>query len=265
VQHALFLPLFDGLADPRVVAGIAADAEAAGWDGLFVWDHLRYRAPVTAVADAWITLAAVATATERLRFGPMVTPLPRRRPVKVARETASLDVLSQGRLTLGVGIAGDRSGELSRTGEELSDRVRGAMLDEALDILTAAWTGAAVVHRGEHYTVDDVVFLPRPVQHPLPIWVAARYGNARPLRRAVRFQGVFPVDVVESAQLAEVVAGARELRGDLEGFDVVVERPPGTDPRPYAEAGATWWLESFPWDAVDVDQVRGVVRAGPRR
>ena len=91
MRSALWLPLFDDLADPVVAASLAAEAEEAGWHGVFVWDHLRWRAPVRDVADPWITLAAIATATERLRLGPMVTPLARRRPAKVARETATLD------------------------------------------------------------------------------------------------------------------------------------------------------------------------------
>ena len=123
LRSALWLPLFDELADPLVVARLAAEAEEAGWHGCFVWDQLRWRAPVRQVADPWITLAAIATATERLRLGPMVTPLARRRPAKVARETATLDLLSGGRLILGVGIGSDRfAAELSRTGEQLDDR-----------------------------------------------------------------------------------------------------------------------------------------------
>jgi hypothetical protein len=122
----LFLPLFDGLADPAVVASLSAEAEAVGWHGVFVWDHVRWREPVVEVADPWITLAAIATATERLRLGTMVTPLARRRPVKVARETATLDRLSRGRLTLGVGLGSDQFGsELSKTGEQLDDRKPG--------------------------------------------------------------------------------------------------------------------------------------------
>jgi alkanesulfonate monooxygenase SsuD/methylene tetrahydromethanopterin reductase-like flavin-dependent oxidoreductase (luciferase family) len=101
MRSGLFLPLFDELTDPAVVAGPCVQAEEAGWHGVFVWDNLRYREPVVDVADLWITLAAMATATERIRLGPMVTPLARRRPVKVARETATLDRLSGGRLTLG--------------------------------------------------------------------------------------------------------------------------------------------------------------------
>ena len=194
LRSALWLPLFNELADPAVVAGLAAEAEEAGWHGVFVWDHLRWRAPVLQVADPWITLAAIATATERLRLGPMVTPLARRRPAKVARETATLDRLSDGRLTLGAGLGSDRfGGELSATGEQLDDRQRGQMLDEALEILTTAWSGQPVHHRGEHYTVDGIQFLPRPAQQPrVPVWVAGLPGNPRPLRRAARYDGFFP-------------------------------------------------------------------------
>jgi len=125
VQHALFLPLFDELAEPSVVATLSAQAEQAGWDGVFVWDHLAYREPVVDVADPWITLAAIACATSKVRIGPMVTPLPRRRPVKLAREITSLDRLSHGRVTLGVGIGGDGAGELSSTGAARRRRTRG--------------------------------------------------------------------------------------------------------------------------------------------
>jgi alkanesulfonate monooxygenase SsuD/methylene tetrahydromethanopterin reductase-like flavin-dependent oxidoreductase (luciferase family) len=133
VRSGLFLPLFDELANPALVADLAAEAEEAGWHGVFVWDHVRWREPVVDVADPWITLTAIATATERVRIGPMVTPLARRRPVKVGRETATLDRLSAGRLTLGVGLGNDHAGcELSITGEEADDRRRARMLDESL-------------------------------------------------------------------------------------------------------------------------------------
>jgi alkanesulfonate monooxygenase SsuD/methylene tetrahydromethanopterin reductase-like flavin-dependent oxidoreductase (luciferase family) len=266
VRHALYLPIFDALADPALVARLAAEAEAEGWDGVYVWDHLRYRAPVVEVADPWITLAAMATATERLRLGPMVTPLPRRRPAKVARESVTLDRLSAGRLTLGVGIAGDESGELTATGEPLDNRVRAAQLDESLGILQAAWSGETVRHRGEHYTVDGIQFLPRPVQRPIPVWVAVQYGNARPLRRAARYQGVFPVKVEQPEQLAEIVATIEQLRrqdGLDTAYDVAVGGPPGTDPAPFAAAGATWWLVSFDWRALSIDEIRGVIKDGP--
>ncbi len=157
MKSGLWLPLFDELADPLQVARLAADAEAAGWHGVFVWDHINWQAPVRSVADPWISLSAIAVATESVRIGPMVTPLARRRPVKVARESVTLDRLSGGRLVLGVGLGDDRFGrELSSTGEETDDRRRAQMLDESLAILTAAWSGAPVSHEGEYFTVNDI-------------------------------------------------------------------------------------------------------------
>lgn len=281
MQHALFLPIFGELADPAVVADLAAEAEEAGWDGFFVWDHMAYSPPVTAIADPWITLTAVAGATSRLRLGPMVTPLPRRRPAKVAREVATLDSWSGGRVTLGVGIGDDGAREFSGTGEQVDPKIRGAMLDEALDVLTAAWSGAEVEHRGEHYVLDGLSLGPRPVQRPHPpIWVAMRYGNKAPLRRAARYDGVFPIGVDSPAKLREIVDAVQVLRsqqaagfplGDgpsldhsSQRFDVAVTNGHlGNDWRPYADAGATWWLVSFsPYD-VSAAEVRSVLRDGP--
>ena len=269
MRSGLFLPLFDGLADPVAVARLAAEAEEAGWHGVFVWDHVRWRAPVVDVADPWITLAAMATATEALRLGPMVTPLARRRPAKVARETATLDRLSGGRLTLGVGLGSDRFGdELTITGEELDDRRRAEMLDESLEILLAAWSGELVHHRGRHHTVDGMRFLPRPVQRPgVPIWVASYFGNAKPLQRAARHQGLFPINLDHPDQLAELVATVaarrRDAGIDAEPYDVVAALSPGDDPRPYAAAGATWWLVEISPEEASVDLVRSVIRDGP--
>jgi alkanesulfonate monooxygenase SsuD/methylene tetrahydromethanopterin reductase-like flavin-dependent oxidoreductase (luciferase family) len=266
VRSALWLPLFDELSDPLTVARVAAEAEAAGWHGVFVWDKLRWPAPVRNAADPWITLAAIAAASERVRLGPMVTPLPRRRPVKVARETTTLDGLSRGRLTLGVGIGSDRfGGEFSKTGEQLDDQVRGQMLDEALHILTAAWSGEPVHHRGHHYTIDGIQFLPRPVQRPgVPVWVAGYPGNAKPMRRAARYAGFFPADLDHPDQLAEIVGTLGELRHDpTTPYEIVVGLPVGVDPQPYVKAGATWWLPEFVPEQVSLDQVRGVLRNGP--
>jgi alkanesulfonate monooxygenase SsuD/methylene tetrahydromethanopterin reductase-like flavin-dependent oxidoreductase (luciferase family) len=261
------LPLFDDLADPLLVAHIAAQAEAAGWDGVFVWDQLCWRAPVAATADPWIALAAVATATEHVRLGPMVTPLARRRPAKVARETATLDRLSQGRLTLGVGIGSDHfARELSKTGEQLDDRSRAEMLDEALEILAGAWSGEPVRHHGRHYTIDDIQFLPRPTQRPhVPVWAAGMPGNVKPMRRAARLDGFFPANLSHPDEFAEVVdtiAGFR--KHDAAAYDYAVALPVGVDPLPFAAAGATWWLPEFE-PGVSVDTVLGVLRDGPAR
>lgn len=138
------------------------------------------------------------------------------------------------------------------------------MLDEALEILTAAWSGQPVHHRGEHYTVDGIQFLPRPAQQPrVPMWVAGFPGNSRPLRRAVRYDGFFPVNLEHPDQLAEITATIAGLREHVTApYDIAIALPPGTDPAPYAKAGATWCLTEFD-PGVSLDQVRGVLRSGP--
>lgn len=235
MRSALFLAPFDELADPHVVVRLAAAAEEAGWDGVFLWDHVRWREPVRSLTDPWILLSAMACATERIRIGPMVTPLARRRPAKVARETATLDLLSRGRLTLGVGLGDDAFGEeWSRFGEETDPRARAALLDTALDVLAQAWSGEPVEAYG-------VPLLPRPLQDPLPVWVAGLPGKRAPLRRAARHQGFVPVNLQHPDQVAEIAADLRVLRGgELGDLAVALERD--ADPAPYAAAGATWVL-----------------------
>ena len=268
LRSGLWLPLFEELADPAMVARLAAEAEAAGWHGVFVWDHLRWAAPVRRVADPWITLTAIAIATESIWFGPMITPLARRRPVKVARETVTLDRLGGGRLVLGVGLGDDRFGrELSATGEEVDDRRRSRMLDESLEVLTGAWSGEPVHHHGEHYTVADFEFLPTPHRHAgIPVWVGGMAGRGKPLRRAARYQGYVPVNLAHPDELAEAVATLQNLRGGGRDttYDIVVGLPPEIDPQPFARVGATWWLTEFDPASVTVDRVRGVIREGPR-
>src|SRR5688500_3603349 len=141
MRHAVFFPPFGELAEPRTAVELAVEAEAAGWDGVFVWDHITYRAPVTDVADPWVVMAAMACATERVLLGPLVTPLARRRPTKLAREVVSLDRLSGGRLVFGAGLGGDRSGEFAELGDEGDPRARARLLDEGLDVLQALLSG----------------------------------------------------------------------------------------------------------------------------
>jgi alkanesulfonate monooxygenase SsuD/methylene tetrahydromethanopterin reductase-like flavin-dependent oxidoreductase (luciferase family) len=255
MKRGIFLAPFDELVDPRVVAELAGEAEAHGWDGLFVWDHIAYRAPVRAVADPWIVLSAVAVATTRLRIGPMVTPLARRRVQKLARETVTLDVLSQGRLTLGVGLGSDNSAELGPWGEELDPRRRAVLLDDRLQRLSELCAGE---------------FQPRPVQRPrIPVWVAARWPNRRPVARAARWDGLFPIELPGPDALAELAAEIREARASSadeppanEPFDIVAEIEPGEDPAPWEAAGATWAFTDFGRQP-RLAEVRETILAGP--
>jgi alkanesulfonate monooxygenase SsuD/methylene tetrahydromethanopterin reductase-like flavin-dependent oxidoreductase (luciferase family) len=248
-RRGIFVAPFDELAEPALVAELAASAEERGWDGFFVWDHIRYSAPTRLVADPWVTLSAVACATQRLVIGPLVTPLSRRRVHKLARETVTLDRLSRGRLVLGAGLGSDRHGELAPFGDVEDPRERARLLDGGLARLVAYW-------RGE--------FEPPPVQQPrIPIWIAARYPNRRPVRRAARWDGLFPIDLPGPDALAELVGEVRQLRGaDAGPFDFVVEYDPGDAAGPWEQAGATWCLTDF-GQSPRADDVRAAIAAGP--
>jgi alkanesulfonate monooxygenase SsuD/methylene tetrahydromethanopterin reductase-like flavin-dependent oxidoreductase (luciferase family) len=251
-KRGIFVAPFDELVDPKVLAALAASAEEHGWDGFFVWDHVRYRPPVRAVADPWVALAAVASDTERIRLGPLVTPLSRRRVHKLARETVTLDLLSRGRLTLGVGLGSDRNDELEPFGEVVDPRERARLLDEGLDRLSAYWGGE---------------FEPRPTQSPrIPVWVAARWPSRRPVRRAARWDGLFPIELPGPQALTELREEVRDLRAEAgrDGpFELVVDLPPGSAIDRWEKAGATWILADFGLQPRE-REVRATIEAGPR-
>src|SRR3954454_15122533 len=134
-KTAIFVAPFDELADPRLLAELAAATEAQGFDGFFLWDHITYSAPTSQVLDPWVAMAAIAMTTEKVRIGPMVTPLSRRRPHKLARETATLDLLSNGRVVMGIGLGSARHGELAPFGEVVDAKQRATLLDDGLEAL----------------------------------------------------------------------------------------------------------------------------------
>jgi alkanesulfonate monooxygenase SsuD/methylene tetrahydromethanopterin reductase-like flavin-dependent oxidoreductase (luciferase family) len=250
-KRGIFVAPFDELVDPRTLAELAAQAEQLGWDGFFLWDHIRYRPPTEAVADPWIALTAIALATGRLRIGPLVTPLARRRMQKLARETVTLDHVSRGRLTLGVGLGGDRNGEFEPFGDPADPRERARLLDEGLDELSRYWSEE---------------FKPPPVQQPrIPVWVAGRWPNRRPLHRAARWDGFFPIDLTGADELAVFAEEIRALRQANDNpFDLIIEIPPGGNPQPWETAGATWVLTGATDTPPRLAEVRAVVEAGPR-
>jgi len=247
VLHGLYVAPFGELANPRAVVELAIAAEESGWDGLFLWDHI-WRPPERSpsVGDAWVTLSAIAARTTRMRIGPMVVPLARRRPHKVARESVALDHLSAGRLTLGVGLGVDTGGELQRFGEVADDVERGIVLDEALTVLMALWSGEEIHHAGPHFTVDGARFLPTPLQQPrIPVWAAVRgTSGSKPLRRAAQLDGIFPVSTT-SDQLKRMLETIGQLRGTLDDFDVAV-----IDSSEWSSdleaLGVTWSMQALP-------------------
>jgi alkanesulfonate monooxygenase SsuD/methylene tetrahydromethanopterin reductase-like flavin-dependent oxidoreductase (luciferase family) len=262
VRRGLFLPPFGEAADPGFLASLSAEAETVGWDGVFLWDHLRFPG-VDDILDPWIALAAIASATERIRLGQMVTPLPRRRPWMVARQAAALDILSQGRMVLGVGLGDPQGGEFAALGEELDLRVRAEMLDESLELIPRLLAGAEVEHTGAHYQLSRTAFRPAALQQPLPIWVAARWPKRAPVRRAARFQGVFAIQLDRPEELLALRDLLDEFGQTSEQFDLVVAQPPGTEPGPWQEAGASWLLDWFDPLHLHRDDLRRRVSAGP--
>jgi alkanesulfonate monooxygenase SsuD/methylene tetrahydromethanopterin reductase-like flavin-dependent oxidoreductase (luciferase family) len=274
VKSAIYMPPFGELADPRLVATLAATAEESGWDGFFVWDHM-YGPPGLPIADAWTTLAAIATATTTLRLGAMVTPLSRRRPWVLARQIATLDHLSGGRLIAGIGLGDDGWREFSSFGEEARPRERGQLLDESLEVLLALLAGNEVTHHGAQFDIDSPPMLPKPVQEPVPFWGACIWPHRKPLARAARLQGIFPI-FGRTGPLAYGPAEVEAVRAELTSLgaprshSMVVcgaTRLAGSSERDEFIAGmraadVTWLLESFV-PGITAAEVEAVVRAAP--
>jgi alkanesulfonate monooxygenase SsuD/methylene tetrahydromethanopterin reductase-like flavin-dependent oxidoreductase (luciferase family) len=277
VQYGLALPTGGECGDPRFLVELAERAEAAGWDGIFPEDYVLYQGdPTEPTAPTWPVLAAIAVRTTRLVLGVEVTPLARRRPWNVAREVAAVDQLSEGRAVLGVGlgdvrdfIAADAS--FTHFGEELDARRRAELLDEGLEIVAGLWTGEPFSFRGAHFTVDEVTFLPRPVQEPRPpIWVGGGYPNRRPIERALRWDGACLYNAQHGPLPPDAVADLRTRAGDRP-WTIAVGGSPRRDDwdaerehiAAVRDAGADWWIE---WaQPAGRDAMRGVVDCGPLR
>lgn len=263
VKHGIFVAPFGRFADPHKLIDLAATAEESGWDGVFLWDHVL-RPESNEIIDTWVALGAIAAATERIRIGPMVTPVPRRRPIKLAREILTVDLMSDGRLTVGVGSGTDSHGELSRFDEIVDARERGARLDEGLDVIARLLEGETLAHVGTHFRVDGVSLEPRPIQRPRPpIWCAARGTAMKPARRAARYDGVFAIEV-DADSFSRMLDEVRAVRGDLDGFDVCLRTEHDGEPPAFAERGATWLLRAFP-PVVEHEEVFTAVVHGPPR
>jgi alkanesulfonate monooxygenase SsuD/methylene tetrahydromethanopterin reductase-like flavin-dependent oxidoreductase (luciferase family) len=278
MRFGLNFPLAGVFSDLAVVASLAQAAEAADWDGFFVWDHLSIGTS-TPLADPWLALTMIAEATKRIRLGPLVTPLFRRDPGKLAYETVTLDHLSKGRLIMGVGLGSDIFREISAFGGALNAKVRAEMLDEGLTILTGLWSGELFSFAGKHYHLDQAQVLPPCLQRPrIPIWIAASWQHHAPLRRAVRYDGVVPVSgdlkgSLTPVQVGEMLGYIRRFRSAVESFEVIhFGQTTGRRPRQeralvesYALAGVSWWIESVPFEPSQLEETCRRIRLGPPR
>jgi hypothetical protein len=253
---------------------MAVLAEESGWDGVFMWEAAYGVEP-------WATLAAIAVKTEVVRLGTLLTPLPWRRPWKVASQVATVDQLSNGRaiLTVGLGALGT---DLPRTGEVLDLHGRAQLLDEGIDLIRALWSGDGRFS-GSHFSYEpgdrhDLEEMARPVQARIPIWVVGLFPRARSMQRVLRCDGVVPQFALGDrmptpADAAELCTWLSEHgRGDM---DVIAEgeTPPGElskgaeEVAAWERAGCTWWLETrweMPHHSIErLAQIRDRIAAGP--
>lgn len=278
MKFGVDVPVHGPYSDPNLLLDLALKAEQAGWDGFFLWDHITMMGSAPKLTDPWIVLAAIAARTAHIRLGTMITPLARRRPWKVARETAALDHLSHGRLILGVGLGALGKPEFAAFGEEENTRIRAEKLDEGLALLAAFWSGEKVSFAGKHYQVNNVRFLPKPVQQPrIPIWVGGYWPHKRPFQRAAQWDGVFPLQtglgfkkMVSPETIKEIASCVHSYRTVERPFDIVhwgissgVADADHAVMQAYQEAGVTWWLENINPGLGSVKQVASRIQAGP--
>jgi alkanesulfonate monooxygenase SsuD/methylene tetrahydromethanopterin reductase-like flavin-dependent oxidoreductase (luciferase family) len=269
VRFGLEIVPFGELAEPRLVADLAVEAEAAGWDGVSVWDHVGV--PFGA-GDPWVMLAAIAARTARLRLCVGVAAVPRYRPHLLARTLAGLDRLSGGRMIFGAGLGGVPE-EFSTYGEEGDPAARAEMLDEALEVVTRLLAGEPVTFEGRRYVVHGAMLAPASLQRPrIPVWIGGE--SRRAMRRAARWDGWIVPTVDESGaitkrpeEIERSAAFLRKARAGADPIEIAVSGISETRESPlvrvYEEAGATWWLESLFGLRGSVDDLRRVIRRGP--
>ena len=278
MKYGLYVANYGKAVCARSLCELAVVAEESGWDGMFLWDSISGEDKGLPTVDAFTALSAMAVNTKRIRLGTSVTPLARLRPWKVARETATIDHLSNGRLILGVGLGFPSDQEFERFGENPNNKVRAAKLDEALDILAGLWSGRSFEYRGRYFTVKRTRFLPSSKQQPrIPVWVGGGWPNKAPFRRAARWDGAIPVkysnqfQLLQPDDLAKIVAYLHRHRTSHGRFDVANigwttgknRKKDNAKLEAYAGVGATWWLESLYTARNSLEKMTARIRGGP--
>jgi alkanesulfonate monooxygenase SsuD/methylene tetrahydromethanopterin reductase-like flavin-dependent oxidoreductase (luciferase family) len=265
---------------PRVAVDLAYEAEQAGWDGVFYWDGIAFNNMT--LFDPWVVLAAMALRTQRVRLGPMLTPVARRRPWKLAREVLTLDHLSEGRAVLPVGLGALDDAGFGKVGEPTDRKIRAQKLDEGLALIDGLWRGEPFSFQGQHFQVAEMTFAPKPIQQPrVPIWVVGAWPSQRSLNRALRWDGILAMRVTAEGEephvTPEIVRSIADYaathRTSAAPFDIIWEgTTSGDDPAraaaeivPWQAAGLTWWLENVWQQPDDVEGMRRRIQQGPPR
>ena len=275
VKFGLYVPNFGKSSYPQNLIDMSVEAEKAGWDGFFLWDHLVEWDKRLPLSDSLTTLAGVAARTKKIKIGTTLSPIPRYKPWAVARQTTTLDHLSNGRMILSVGLGAVESCDYARFGENPDNRVLAEKLDESLEIITGLWSGKKFDFKGKHYRVKPTVFLPTPKQRPrIPIWVGGFWPRRGPFIRAAKWDGVLPLRLPEKLPQPEDLEEIRQFlekrRKGHARFDVAtIGWTTGNRTRDrekierYARAGTTWWLESLYTKRDSPGGMRSRIRQGP--
>lgn len=253
-------------------------AEESGWDCYFVWEP-------TYGIDAWVTLGAIAVQTDKIRLGTLLSPISRMRPWKLASEVITLDILSNGRVNLCVGLGAIDTG-FEEFGEQVDRKSRAELLDEGLDIMNGLWNGELSNYEGKHYQIRNLkkcAFfkrnpLPEPIQHPIPIWVVGAWSWEKSMQRVLKYNGIIPTiknkqgnfEDITPEHILEIKAYIEDNKSKRIPFNIIIEgKTPGDNSeiansivKPFADAGATWWIESM-WDSPDLNNVIKRVKQGP--
>ena len=250
MRYGIYVPSYGSYGDPAVLRDLAVEAEDAGWHGFFMWDLITPDAYDPPVADPWVVLAAIAQATSTIQLGPMVVPLPRRRPAKLALEASTLQSLSGGRVILGLGTG--VGWDFTRFGESAKRSELAARLDEGAALLQALLSGEPVEHSGTYYQATDVRFPPAEV----PVWTSGFWPRKGPIRGARGADGLFPQMRDESddfrlptpaevrAIRAEFVQTGGRSDGDLAIWSPSRSgTPAAARAEEYEQAGVTWWFQ----------------------
>jgi alkanesulfonate monooxygenase SsuD/methylene tetrahydromethanopterin reductase-like flavin-dependent oxidoreductase (luciferase family) len=253
------------------IVELAHEAEAAGWDAIFFWDGDWGFSP-------WITMAAMAVHTDHIRFGAILHPLAWRHPWLFARETASLDQLSKGRLIISIGLGAVNEQEFARGrtrfGLPVDRKIRAQLLDEGLEVVNRLWSGNTVTFQGEHYHMEDFRLRPTPVQSPrIPIWAVGVWGRRKSMERVLRCDGILTHESAPIAEIQAIKAFAEQQRKLTSPFDIVMEADTRGDTpeqarakvRDWAQAGVTWWVETMWSSESTVADARARIRQGPPR